>query len=675
MVESKIELGVNQKIAIIQKSDQVLVTYKDKDILYFDKFIDVGIGEDTYSMRFGEYKFKEKAHVYQYRFKSVSETKRGLDVLFKDKNHKILLSIYEDQGLLNGEFSYTDKRINRLYLNLCTSVDEFPYGCGEQFAAFNLKHKKVKNWVSEHVALSSLIKRALSHQFSYEAKGLRFDKYASYMVQPTFVTNKKRFVHLDCQSYSHFDFRDNVIKVEVREAIGKIYFGVEDNYEGMMGQLTNLLGKQPRLPEWVFDGMILGIQDGSRVCDDKLHKMLTKKAKINGIWAQDWEGQKITKFGKQLHWDWSYDRKLYKALPDYIKKWQAMNVRFLGYINPFLALDGDLYKEASKNGYCVKNKKGQDYLVTITTFPAAMIDLTHPDAFAFMKKVIKDNMIGIGLKGWMADFAEYLPTDAVLYNGQDPRLVHNTWPVRWAKCQEEAIAESGLTDEIFYFVRAGYTGSGHHAKIMWNGDQHVDWSRDYGIGSIVNSQLSLGLSGIGNSHSDIGGYTTFGRMIRSKELLLRWTEMNAFSMIMRSHEGNQPQKNHQFDSDEETMNHVAKFSRIYEGLKAYHLAVDIENHESGMPSVRPLFFYYDNPSFYYEDQAYLLGRDLLVYPIVTKGQDTMEIDLPVDDWIHVFTGQEYKGGYTKLDCPLGKPAVFYRRDSEFSYLFEQIKYK
>ena len=44
---------------------------------------------------------------------------------------------------------------------------------------------------------------------------------------------------------------------------------------------------------------------------------------------------------------------------------------------------------------------------------------------------------------------------------------------------------------------------------------------------------------MGLTHSDIGGYTgePLVGLIRSKELLLRWTEYAAFTPVMRTHEG------------------------------------------------------------------------------------------------------------------------------------------
>lgn len=83
--------------------------------------------------------------------------------------------------------------------------------------------------------------------------------------------------------------------------------------------------------------------------------------------------------------------------------------------------------------------------------------------------------------------------------------------------------------------------------MSWAGDQTVDWTQSDGLGSSIIAALSLSMSGMGLSHSDIGGYTTIPQLniTRSKELLLRWAEYAAFTPVMRTHEGNVPEANHQ----------------------------------------------------------------------------------------------------------------------------------
>ena len=221
-------------------------------------------------------------------------------------------------------------------------------------------------------------------------------------------------------------------------------------------------------------------------------------------------------------WNWEWDQELYPGLDKKIAEWKEEGVRFLGYINPFIAIEKDLYAYASEHGYCVQDREGKDYLVTITTFPAAMVDFTNPEAYEWYKGLIKENMIGLGMGGWMADFGEYLPIDAVLYSGEDPAIIHNQCAAIWAKMNQEAVAECGKEGQVFFFTRAGHTGTIAHSHMMWTGDQHVDWSIDDGLPAVIPATLSLAMSGYGIAHSDVGGYTTIMHMRRSKELLLRW---------------------------------------------------------------------------------------------------------------------------------------------------------
>ena len=95
------------------------------------------------------------------------------------------------------------------------------------------------------------------------------------------------------------------------------------------------------------------------------------------------------------------------------------------------------------------------------------------------------------------------------------------------------------------------------------------------------SLLSSGFSGFSQNHSDIGGYITmipnvalkvpFVDYRRSPELLRRWIELNAFTAVFRTHEGNQPERNHQVADDLITLALFAK-PRVYALLGSYRAA-------------------------------------------------------------------------------------------------------
>lgn len=78
--------------------------------------------------------------------------------------------------------------------------------------------------------------------------------------------------------------------------------------------------------------------------------------------------------------------------------------------------------------------------------------------FHLSASVIKRNMLELGLGGWMADFGEYLPVDAVLHSGE-ARLLHNQWPRLWAQLNHQAVSEMGQeASDVVFFSRSGFSG-------------------------------------------------------------------------------------------------------------------------------------------------------------------------------------------------------------------------
>jgi len=560
-----------------------------------------------------------------------------------------------------------DKSINRFNLYIPSATGEHYYGCGETFTKFDLKGEKVRVWVAEHQNANRIAKKVLRNTFigKRPSNSLPFDKYESYYVQPTFISSSCYYMHVDTTEFTTFDFtKDGLIGIEVRDNC-TIHYEKAEDFESLATKLSNLLGRQKELPDWVYDGMILGIQQGPEVIDKKIAECKKHNVPVIGIWSQDWCGCRRTAFGYQVMWNWKAEESIYPNLSEKIKEWNAQGIKFLGYINPFIALEKDLYKEAHEKGYCVKNDSGDDYLVTITTFPAAMVDFTNPEAYEWYKNIIKNNMIGAGLSGWMADFGEYLPVDAVLHSGVKATTIHNEWPAIWARLNREAIEETGNLGKILFFTRAGYTGTIKNSVMMWNGDQHVDFSIDDGIGSVIPASLSLTVSGYGISHSDVGGYTTMKGMTRSRELMMRWEELSCFSPLMRSHEGNQPIRNVHFSDDEELLKQLGKFTRIHKELKPYLKEAVSYNADKGVGVMRPLFYYYNEDKAYTEGYEYLLGRDILVSPVLKENETKHKVYLPMDNWINVFTGKAYKGGEYEIEAPIGQPPVFIRQDSKW----------
>lgn len=631
----------------------------------------IGEGKETVDMYRGNFKIDD--HVYErigLRDCTIQDSENEIVITFPNQI-KLTMNIESEKVIINLE--ELREGINRFWIRLVANEDERVYGLGEQMSHFNLRGKNFPIWTSEPgVGRNKSTYVTWRSDVENKAGG---DYYNTNYPEPTFVSDQKYFFHVDSTAYADFNFRnDNFHEVEVWEVPKVIHIEAADNFMLLLEKITALFGRQPLLPEWVYNGLIIGTQGGTKRSFGILDKAREKGIQVSGLWCQDWEGKKVTSFGKRLKWDWKWDEEMYPDLPEKMKKIKAEGVRFLGYINPYLLVGTDLYNEAYNKGYFATTIDDGEYLVDFGEFDCGVVDFTNPDAFTWYKELIKKNLIEFGLDGWMADFGEYLPTDLKLFSGEDPMIAHNRWPVLWAKCNYEALEETGKLEEILYFMRAGGNGSQKYCTLLWVGDQSVDFSLDDGLASVISGTLSAGMVGNGLNHSDIGGYTSLFDNVRTKELFLRWAEMATFTPVMRTHEGNRPEENFQFYDDEDTMEQLAKLTNVYKTLSPYLKEAVRENHERGIPVQRPLFIHYENEEETYDIQTeYLFGRDVLVAPIYLEGVTSREVYFPNEKWVHLFTGETYNKGIHTVNAPMGVPAAFYREGSKWEDLFKKIR--
>jgi alpha-glucosidase len=115
-------------------------------------------------------------------------------------------------------------------------------------------------------------------------------------------------------------------------------------------------------------------------------------------------------------------------------------------------------------------------------------------------------------------------------------------------------------------------------------------------------------------------------------------------------------------------------SEAYAALKPYHLATAEEYQAGGLPAIRHPYVHYENePGLHRRTGQYLYGRDLLVAPAPGPGRESTELELPDDEWVHLWSSRRFRGGSVTVESPLGFPAVFYRAASGFAPLFDALR--
>ena len=580
------------------------------------------------------------------------------------------------QNQLGFELRIEDDDLNRAFLTYASPTTEHVFGFGEQFTYFDLKGRRVPIWVQEQGLGRGLQPITTAVDLVARSGGSWHTSYASI---PHYITSTARSLFTENYEYQIFDLRtpDRIqVRVYSRTMKGRILYGKTP--PDLIREYTEYAGRMRPLPDWIHQGAIVGIQGGTARVQALFDKLQAEGAPLSAVWLQDWVGQRKTSFGQQLYWNWQLDRSRYPDWEAMRRKLAAQNVRVLTYVNPFfvdiakLGRPGrNLCAEAHDRGYLVREPNGQPYMIPNTDFSAGLLDLTHPEARKWWKDIIRSEVLATGASGWMADFGEALPYDALLHSDVAARSFHNQYPEEWAQLNREAIREAGREDDVVFFTRSGYRKSPGSSTLFWLGDQLVTWDVHDGLRSAVVGMLSGGVSGFSLNHSDAGGYTTIVNSIlkvkRSRELLWRWLELSALSPVMRTHEGNRPDDNFQIDGDAATLRHFARCAKLYKAWGDYRKQLVAQAAATGMPVARHLALHYpDDPNVYaLSFEEYLLGEDLLVAPISEPGANQTKVYVPEGTWVHVFTGQSVTAGKSGLrvdvEAPFGKPVMFYRQ--------------
>ena len=548
------------------------------------------------------------------------------------------------------------------------------YGFGEQFRDFDLAGEMFPILVSEQgIGRGEQPITTLADLTNWAGGNLA----TTYGAWPTWVTSANRsFTLTNTDASGAFGIadlrRDGEISLESwASTMSAEVLAAASPAELIAARAAG--ASRPPLAPMTQEGAVLGLQGGTARVQQIVSEMQAAGADISGVWLQDWVGKRQTSFGSQLWWTWQLDASQYPGWQQMVADFAAADIDVLTYVNPFLADAADkgdptirnLYQEAADQGFLVKDSQGQPYVVQTVGFPVGLMDLTNPAARDWYAGVIASEVLGVGAKGFMADFGEALPFDAVLFAGT-PAEQHNRFPDLWAQTVRQACEIAGQP-ECVAFMRSSYLNTTENVPMMWAGDQMVDFAAQDGLGSAVLGMLSGGVSGGTAWHSDIGGYTSINAVVknyvRPPELNARWAEMQAFGAMMRTHEGNRPQVNQQVYDTPETRAQFARATQIFGALKDYRASVLDEAQRAGWPIMRHGWLVYPGTSAAQADLQFFLGAHLLVAPVTAESATTVDVTLPPGEWVHAFTGQTFAGDQkVTVEAPIGTPAAFVRAD-------------
>lgn len=526
------------------------------------------------------------------------------------------------------------------------------YGFGEQWDA--PEHRG-------HVLDLFLSEQGIGRQPG-AARAFAGDAHTTYFPMPWFVDARGfgvlvKTAHRTIADVCKTDAKVAWMEVESPAPVEMIVFHGPKPLD-VVRQLGDEVGRPRVPPAWAF-GTWIGAQGGRDAVLARVAKVEAAKIPATAFWVQDWTGERRNLdggFGVQYRW--REDAARYPDLAGMVAEIHQRGYRFLSYANPFVVRGLDHFDAMSAGGMLVKNADGSVYEHVAPNGKASTPDFTSSATYDYVRGAFRDMVTRLGHDGFMADFGEWAPLDGVYANGADARAEHDLFPLRWHSAWRVAFDELRPDGDYAVFARSGWTGVQAVAQIYWVGDQEADFSPHDGLPTVATAMMSLGFAGVPFVTHDVAG---FSGGPSTKELYQRWTELGAFSPILRTHDGNKKDANWSWDRDDETTQHFARMSIVHARLVPELVALAQDAGKNGTPLVRHLVLVYpdDRQSRTTHDE-FLLGDALLVAPITSAGARTRKVYFPPGSaWFHVFTGARFEGGTTSdVDAPIGSPAVF-----------------
>lgn len=358
------------------------------------------------------------------------------------------------------------------------------------------------------------------------------------------------------------------------------------------------------------------------------------------------------------------------------------------YFNPMICTDYQpAYANSETMGALIKDRSGQTYVypyTTTTVFTVSQFDFTAPQGIAAYQQ-LTDEALSHGYEGWMEDFGEYTPLDAVAFDGATGTRFHNQYARDYHCGVQAATASAGKP--LARFVRSGWTGSAACSPLVWGGDPSTSFGFD-GLQSSIYQALSMGTSGVGLWGSDIGGFFALGRTALSGEMLNRWIAFGGLSVVMRSQKDGIaiPAKTRPQLWDAAHLPVWRRYAKLHTQLYPYVRAAVAEYHATGMPVMRHhILSYPDDAQAIARDDQYLFGPDLLIAPVYVAGATTRELYLPPGRWIEWWRAVEYResdgdfilradpallegGRSITVDAPLEEIPIFVRAGARIPLL-------
>lgn len=563
---------------------------------------------------------------------SVIVTKFPLSVRVLNADHRVVLQTGEKLRQVAG-FPMAPPLLSvagRIGINLELQADEDILGFGEQFG------RLIKN--GQRLTLRSEDALGTGTGLAYKPVPV-WHSTSGY----TGFLNTGAVITADIAHQ-----RPSVLSLELDDEALDLFIFVNDDPSQRLADYVHLTGKAQVPPVWAF-GYWMGrcrYNDADEMMD--VARTMNSQGIPCDVLHLDPAWLVVDRLNTDFIWNSSRFGSRAQFIKDLADEGKRLSLWELPYVDPASPVFADL----EEKGFLVSTTDGETAHIDGTPTPdgriRGLIDFSNPDARKWWQEqhvpYLED-----GVAVFKTDFGEGFPPNGQLWEDTPQTHHHNLFPLRYNAATSEAIAQTTKRNALVW-GRSGWAGS-HRYPGQWGGDAE---STVAGMQATVRGGLSYALSAPGFWSHDIGGF--FGPEL-TDALYVRWTQLGAFSPLMRAH-GLRPREPWAFG--DQALDLTRKWIRRRYELIPYLWQVAHEAAASGLPVMSPLHLGFPkDPVATGIDSQFMLGR-LMIIPVFDDQPEpsSRTFYVPEGTWHDIYRGTTYQGPrfYTE-DLDLGSMPV------------------
>ncbi len=513
-------------------------------------------------------------------------------------------------------FSRVGGEVAAFHESFTAEPDEGFFGFGEKFTRFDKRGQRLAMW-------------------NYDAYGVYGER--AYKNVPFFVSTRGYGLFVDSTACVHFDMcRSNhsSFSLVVPDRALDYYVIAGPEPKAVIARYARLVGRPVLPPKWAFGLWVSGGFQPETQDDvlDRARRLRAGKIPADVIHI-DCYWQRFGRWSEML-----WDREAFPEPERMIAELKSMGFRVCLWINPYLSVECERFREAQERGYLLRAPDGEPCVARLwgDFHPSVgLVDFTAPGATQWFQELLRP-LFEMGVDVLKTDFGEGVPADARAADGLDGARLHNLYPLLYndavAAVTEEQTGQAGLV-----WARSSYAGGQRHA-MQWAGDPNCTFQS---MASTLRGGLSLGACGHALWSHDIGGF----HGTPDPELFVRWVQFGLLSPLSRAH-GRTNRLPWEAGDDAERV--FADYARLRYRLLPYIYSAAVESVRECLPLMRAMAIEFPgDPAAIHFDLQYMLGGSLLVAPVYDRS-GRRPVHFPAGRWVDFWTREVIEGPSTRF---------------------------